>query len=266
MPVVSETDWVVVELEPARAARAGLPSAVAAPRAHAEAGAPLEHATVARWADQFAREHPEHALAPSMAGLALAEPFRRLALRLLAEERPADAESAFARALVHAPFDAASHFNRSVALRRDTRPEEALTELDEAEWAYAGQAAFHAARGRVYEDLGEPDRAIVAYERALELEPGQEVLLESLEQLGVLRRLLGPDGEPFWLRPADFERVVRHELAASSTDPVALVALGERLAGAGHWGFAKRAAELALSTDPSHAGARDLDARARAQA
>ena len=45
---------------------------------------------------------------------------------------------------------------------------------------------------------------MLAYERALELAPGDGFVLERLEHLGALLRIEGPDGEVFWLTPGRF--------------------------------------------------------------
>src|SRR6478735_3488469 len=206
-------DWVVVELEPAGAARSGLPARLAVPREVAERGDPIERVRVAEWARAFVAGHADHELAPVLLALVTAEPYRRLGERLLREERFEEAVPALARAIELTAFDAASRFNLAVALRRADEPEAALAALDEAEWAYNGESAYHVLRGRIWEALDEQMRAVLAYERALELAPGDEFLLQRLEALGALMRIEGPDGEVFWLTPGDFERVMRHELA-----------------------------------------------------
>ena len=182
------------------------------------------------------------------------------------EERFEEAVPALARAIELTPFDAASRFNLAVALRRADEPEAALAALDEAEWAYGGESAYHVLRGRIWEALDEQMRAVLAYERALELAPGDEFVLERLEALGALMRIEGPDGEVFWLTPGDFERVMRHELASASNDPVQLVALGDRLLGGGHVALAASAAELALAGGEDSPGAWALAGLTRAGA
>ena len=217
-------DWVVVELEPAGAARSGLPARLAVPREVAERGDPIERVRVAEWAKAFVAGHADHELAPMLLAIVTAEPYRRLGERLIREERFEEAVPALARAIELTPFDAASRFNLAVALRRADEPELALTALDEAEWAYGGESAYHVLRGRIWEALDEQMRAVLAYERALELAPGDGFVLERLEPLGALMNIEGPDGEIFWLTPGDFERVMRHELASASNDPDQLVA------------------------------------------
>ena len=167
--------------------------------------------------------HADHELAPTLLAMTTAEPYRRLGERLLREERFEEAVPALARAIELTPFDAASRFNLAVALRRADEPELALTALDEAEWAYSGESAYHVLRGRIWEALDERRARVLAYERALELAPGDGFVLERLEHLGALLRIEGPDGEVFWLTPGDFERVMRHELASASNDPDQLV-------------------------------------------
>jgi tetratricopeptide (TPR) repeat protein len=255
----ADPDWVLLELEPARAARAGLPDRIVAPRAEAEAGIDVERATAARWGAAFAAARPEHRLAPGLAALAAAEPYRLLAERLVSAGRPDDAAVALGRAIALAPFDAASRVNRANALQRVGDSEGALAELDEAEWAYGNEAAFHGARGRVLESLDEPDRAIAAYERALELAPGDGFLLDRLEALGALRKLTAPDGHAYWLTPADFDRVVRAELASLYEQGASqLVARGIALAADGHLELASVAGLLALRLEPDDVTARDL--------
>jgi tetratricopeptide (TPR) repeat protein len=252
-------DWVMLELEPARAARAGLPDRIAAPRAEAEAGIELDRPVAARWGAAFAAARPEHRLAPGLAALAAAEPYRLLAERLVTAGRPADAAVALERAIELTPFDAASRVNRANALQVAGDSEAALAELDEAEWAYSNEPAFHGARGSVLESLDEPDRAIAAYERALELAPGDGFLLDRLEALGALRRLTAPDGHAYWLTPADFDRVVRAELASLYEQGASqLVARGISLAADGYLELAGVAGLLALRLDPDDVTARDL--------
>ena len=116
-------------------------------------------------------------------------------------------------------------------------------------------AAFHGARGSVLESLDEPDRAIVAYERALELAPGDGFLLDRLEGLGALKRLTAPDGFAYWLTPADFDRVVRAELAALFEQGAPqLVARGIALAADGHLELARLAGLLAYAPRPGRRG------------
>ena len=105
---------------------------------------------------------------------------------------------------------------------------------------------------------------MLAYERALELAPGDGFVLERLEHLGALLRIEGPDGEVFWLTPGDFERVMRHELASASNDPDQLVLLGDRLLGGGHVALAASAAELALAGSEDLPGAWALAGLTRA--
>jgi tetratricopeptide (TPR) repeat protein len=255
----ADPDWVLLELEPAKAARAGLPDRIVAPRAEAEAGIDVERPLAARWGAAFAAARPEHRLAPGLAALAAAEPYRLLAQRLVGEGRPADAAVALGKAIELAPFDAASRINRANALQRAGDAEEALRELDDAEWAYSNDATFHGARGSVLESLDEPDRAILAYERALELAPGDGFLLDRLEGLGALKKLTGPDGFAYWLTPADFDRVIRAELAALFEQGAPeLVARGMALAADGHVELARLAGLLATRLDPEDEDARAL--------
>src|SRR5258706_13067483 len=173
-------DWVVVELEPAGAARSGLPARLAVPREVAERGDPIERVRAAEWAGAFVAGHADHELAATLLAMTTAEPYRRLGERLMREERFEEAVPALARAIELTPFDAASRFNLAVALRRADEPELALQALEEAEWAYSAESASHVLQGRVWEALDESARAVLAYERALELPPGDGFGLERL--------------------------------------------------------------------------------------
>ena len=256
-------EWTILELEPALAARSGLPERVAVPAQIAAAREELDRERVAGWAGSFAQEHPEHPLADVSLRLARAEPYRRLGMQLLRQDRIGDAVRALQRAVELAPFDAASRFNLGVALRRTGRDEDALRQLDEVEWAYEDQAAFLVARAGLLEAMDEGDRAVVEYERALALAPGDEHILERLEALGSLVRLIGPDGEPYWLAPADFERVIRHELAGMTDNAGQLVARGEWLLANGHLDLARAAGDLAVNADPQYPRAWALAGLAR---
>ena len=69
----------------------------------------------------------------------------------------------------------------------------------------------------------------------------------------------GPDGDAYWLTPADFDRVVRAELAALNEQGAAqLVARGIALAADGHVELARVAGQLALRHDPEDVAAQDL--------
>ena len=96
-------DWVVVELEPAGAARSGLPARLAVPREVAERADPIERVRAAEWAKAFVAGHADHELAPMLVALATAEPYRRLGERLLREERFEEAVPALARAIELTP-------------------------------------------------------------------------------------------------------------------------------------------------------------------
>jgi hypothetical protein len=71
-------DWVVVELEPAGAARSGLPARLAVPREVAERSDPIERVRAAEWAKIFVAGHADHELAPMLLAMATAVPYRRL--------------------------------------------------------------------------------------------------------------------------------------------------------------------------------------------
>ena len=74
MEQAADPDWVLLELEPAKAARAGLPDRIAAPRAEAEAGIDVERPLAARWGAAFAAAQ----LAPTPARAGLPRPAESL--------------------------------------------------------------------------------------------------------------------------------------------------------------------------------------------
>ena len=214
----ADPDWVLLELEPAKAARAGLPDRIVAPRAEAEAGIDVERAIAARWGAAFAAARPEHRLAPGLAALAAAEPYRLLAERLVAAGRPADAAVALARAieldalrrrLARQPRERAAARGRLRGARSpsSTRPSgrTATTPRSTARAAACSRASTSPTARSSRTSARSSSR------------PGDGFLLDRLEALGALKKLTAPDGHAYWLTPADFDRVVRAELAALCT-------------------------------------------------
>ena len=227
----------------------GCPIVSSRPRAEAEAGHRGRASGGRALGRRVRGRAPEHRLAPGLAALAAAEPYRLLAQRLVAEGRPAEAAIALARAIELAPFDAASRVNRANALRARGRPRGALAELEEAEWAYSNDPAFHRARGRVLESLEEPDRAIVAYERALARRATASCSTGS-RALGALRRLSAPMA-PRLADPGRFRsRRARRAGGALRAGRAQLVARGVALAADGHLELARLAGLLATRLDP----------------
>jgi tetratricopeptide (TPR) repeat protein len=252
--------WRIVELEPAAAGRSGLPERLAVPEDVAQAALPLEREEAARWAPGFAAEHPDHPLATTMARLATAEPYRRLGVQLAEQGRLAEAARALDRAAQLAPFDAGTRVARARVLERDGNLEGALDDLDAAAWAYETDPRFALERAQLLEALKEHDRAVAEYERALAHAPGLGEAIDRLEALGALVRLDVPGGEPVYLSPPDFERVIRVDLAENADDAAALALRGAALAADGHLDLARAAAELALRADETNPEARQLAA------
>ncbi len=99
----------------------------------------------------------------------------------------------------------------------------------------------------------------MAYERALELAPGDGFLLDRLEALGALKKLTSPDGQAYWLTPADFDRVVRAELASLYEQGPDSADRSRHRAGGGWAPRARRVAgQLAARLDPDDVTAQDL--------
>ena len=256
----ADPDWVLLELEPAKAARAGLPDRIVAPRAEAEAGIDVERAVAARWGAAFAAARPEHRLAPGLAALAAAEPYRLLAAALVAAGRPADAAVALAKAIELAPFDAASRVNRANALQRAGDPESAL---DGARRGRVGlQQRRDASTGRAAacsRASTSPTARSSRTSARSSSRPGDGFLLDRLEAPRRAQAADGPDGFAYWLTPADFDRVVRAELAALFEQGAPqLVARGIALAADGHLELARLAGLLATRLDPDDEAAQDL--------
>jgi tetratricopeptide (TPR) repeat protein len=143
-------------------------------------------------------------------------------------------------------------------LERDGDLEGALKDLEAAAWAYETDPAFALERAEILEALGEHDRAVAEYERALAQAPGLGAAIDRLEALGALVRLDVPGGEPVYLSPSDFERVIRVDLAENAGDAAALALRGAALAADGHLDLARAAAELALRADGANPEARQL--------
>lgn len=117
----------------------------------------------------------------------------RLALALVAQERTDEARALLAGA---AEGDATVRFNLAQALLEAGLPRDAADELagdmgaeqvDPEAWAVYGTALAGAGRG---------DEARSAYERALELEPGQDLAQRGLRRLDERERVEGSDPAP----------------------------------------------------------------------
>ena len=236
--------WILLDLDPLAAARAGLPEQVAIPdgvdAAAADADALLAYAAA------FADAEPDHPLAPELRrAAAKAEP-RAQAQRALADRRWDDALAQVDRVLELDPRDAPARLNRAAALRETGDPAGALAELDAVARVFADVPLFHRNRGRVLEDLGDEARAIDAYREALALAPGDPAVVERLRALGALTTVSGPDG-PIEVDREALADLVRRDLALHDDDHAHLATAARALAAEGQSDLAATAAALALA-------------------
>jgi len=192
----------------------------------------------------------------------------------LRANRLEEAEKAFRKALEYDRTHAVAWNNLAVTLRETDRPDEAVeafrTALEndpgmlmtwetlaelfitygmwaEAESTYRGALAHHPDTGLVYRNLalvlrqqGRMEEALVAAERAVELEPGHEAVTSYLEELRQGGGLLEGVEEAEQERPDD-----------DTADGWA--ALGEAKFAEGRWGEAEQCLKKALELEPGRA-------------
>lgn len=238
--------WLIVDLDPVAARRAGLPVRVAVP-ADADP-ARVTPAELVAWAGAFADDEPEHPDAPELRRTAAKQRLRERVERALAERRWEDALGAADDLLAVDPDDAPVRINRAAALRELGEPAAALAELDRVGDAFAGVALYHRNRGRVLEDLGDEAGAVAAYREALDATPGDQAVVDRLRELGALTTVSGPEG-PVEVDRAALADLVRRDLAAHGDDHAHLAGAARALLAEGQPDLAATAAGLALALD-----------------
>ena len=246
-------DWILLDIEPLAAARAGLPEQVAVPvDVDIAASTPAD---LARFAGAFADAEPDHPLAPELRRVAAKQRPQALAQQALAEHRWDDALVHVEAVLVIDPQDAPARLNRAAALRETGDPAAALAELDAVARVFADVPLFHRNRARVLEDLGEDVRAIAAYREALELTPGDPAVVDRLRALGALTTVSGPDG-PIEVDREALADLVRRDLAMHDEDHGHLSTAARSLLAEGQPDLAATAAVLALAVRDDDEGLR----------
>jgi Tfp pilus assembly protein PilF len=76
-------------------------------------------------------------------------------------------------------------FNRASALHFAGRDKDALPDINKSIQLDGKQASAYSARGLIYEKLGEKDKAIADFRRAIALEPELQESIDGLSRLGV---------------------------------------------------------------------------------
>jgi tetratricopeptide (TPR) repeat protein len=236
--------WILLDLDPLAAARAGLPEQVAVPADADPAAADPE--TLLAYAARFADAEPDHPLAPELRRAAAKAVPRERAQLALADRRWDEALAQIDRVLELDPRDAPAHLNRAAALRETGDAAGALAELDAVARVFADVPLYHRNRGRVLEDLGEDDRAVAAYREALALAPGDPAVVERLRALGALTTVSGPEG-PLEVDREALADLVRRDLALHDDDHAHLSTAARSLLAEGQPDLAATAAALALA-------------------
>jgi tetratricopeptide (TPR) repeat protein len=250
------TDWEIVELDRRGAPKGSLPLEIVVPaggEALAEGG--LTRAQAARWAAAFLADNPEAPIAPGLRQLVAkdrvwleAEPF------LLAEDWEA-ALPLLEQIIEIDPSDLAAYFNLASSHRGLGEAEKALAVLGAIEDGFGDEGVYHANVGRTLELLDRREDAIAAYERALELLPGDGFCLDRLVALGHLVQVTDENGQPLFLAREVFDDSVRTDLAQHTDDPEYLIGVAEALLDGHHDDLARNAAELALAVAPGRSEA-----------
>lgn len=186
---------------------------------------------------------------------------RAAALAALHLARGEDAE---VRRLLRARLDSAGGDERALRLRwaaalgylgdryrEENEPESALAAYRKALEVDPGSAALHFATGQARLAAGDPRGAIAAYERSLELEPGRPLVHVNM---GIARAALGD--------PAGAAADYRAALELDPHEPLAWFNLGNLRLRAGEARAAAEAYERAVEADPGLAPAHFNLARA----
>lgn len=245
--------WILLDLDPLAAARTGLPEQVAVPAdVDASAASPAD---LARFGELFADAEPDHPLAPELRRLAAKERQRAAAADALAERRWDAALAALGRLLDLDPQDAPALLNRAAALRETGDAAGALADLDAVGRVFGDVPLYHRNRGRILEDLDEPDRAVEAYREALALAPGDPAVVERLRALGALTTVSGPEG-PIEVDRDALADLVRRDLALHDDDHAHLSTAARSLLAEGQPDLAATAAALALAVQDDDEGIR----------
>ncbi len=245
--------WILLDLDPLAAARAGLPEQVAVPvDVDASAATPAD---LVGFAARFAEAEPDHPLAAEHHRLAAKQRPQALAQQALAEQRWDDALAQVDAVLAIDPQDAPARLNRAAALRESGDAQGALAELDAVARVFAAVPLFHRNRARVLEDLGDEARAIDAYREALELTPGDPAVVARLRELGALTTVSGPEG-PIEVDREALADLVRRDLALHDDDHGHLSTAARSLLADGQPDLAATAAVLALSVQEDDEGLR----------
>jgi len=238
--------WLIVDLDPGAARRAGLPERVAVPvDADPAQATPAE---LAGWAGAFADAEPEHPDAPLLRRVAAKQGPRVRVERALAARAWEQALAAADDLLAIDPEDAPVRLNRAVALRESGEPAAALAELDRVAAVFAEVPLYHRNRGRILEDLGDDAGAVAAYRAALDGAPGDPAVVDRLRALGALTTIAGPEG-PVEVDRAALADLVRRDLAAHGDDHAHLAGAARALMAEGQPDLAATAAALALAVD-----------------
>ncbi len=249
--------WEIIELDRRAAPKGSLPLAIAAPTGALEAaGGQLTRARAAAWAREFLAEQPGADIAPALRQLVAKDAVWQAAEPSLAAEDWAAALPLLERIVEIDPTDLAALFNLASAHRGLGDAGKALAELQAIEDGFSDEGLYHANVARTLEELGRRDDAVAAYERALELMPGDAFLIDRLVALGRLVRAFDEGGQAMFVDAGAFGDSVREDLAQHLDDADYLVSVAQALVEGGHDDLARNAAELALVADPDRADAR----------
>jgi len=239
-------EWLILDLDPVAARRAGLPVRVAVPTDADPAR--VTPAELVGWAGAFADDEPEHPDAPELRRTAAKQRLRERVERALAERRWEDALGAADDLLAIDPDDAPVRINRAAALRELGEPAAALLELDRVGDVFGAVALYQRNRARILEDLGDEAGAVGAYRAALDAAPGDPAVVDRLRELGALTTVSGPEG-PVEVDRAALADLVRRDLAAHGDDHAHLAQAARALLAEGQPDLAATAAGLALALD-----------------
>ncbi len=238
------TEWLIIDLAPLAAARAGLPLQVAVPSDTDPAT--VTPADLALYGVDYLAAEPDSGIAADLRRLAAKQRPVLAVQQALAEQRWADALRAVDEVLAIDPHDAPARLNRAAALRESGDAQGALVELEGVASIFADVPLYHRNRARIFEDLGDTPAAVAAYRDALDLAPSDPAVIERLRVLGAITTVSGPGGSIEVDRDA-LADLVRRDLAMHDDDHLHLAHAARALLAEGQPDLAATAAALTLA-------------------
>jgi len=253
--------WRLYRIETPVDRRGALPDWVPVPRQEArrwQGPEKIPFAQVVGYAQAFTRQRPRHRVTSGLlAFLAKAPHIEAVESQLKRQEWEA-AEAELRAILALDDQDARARFLLGLCQTQRGELEAAEASLSAASTGMSESADYHAARGALHEASGEPEPALDAYRRALEIDSGHTGALERLAAHGELVEIfLGELEAPekAYLSREAYAEVIRTEWDRTAPDAATYVARSHHHLRRGQLELAREAAERACAGLAAEAGA-----------